>query len=765
MLRGVRSTGPRASGDSMTRLSLLACAAVAPLAFATPVLADDDATPVAELIVTGEIAFRDRTETTAPTLSYGLEYFQRFEPLTAGDAMKRVPSVTFLSDILESDGARLRGLDPGYTQILINGERVPGAGLDRSFYVDRIPAELIERIEVVRSASANRSGDAMAGALNIVLRDSQTMDGGYFRAGAILLNDGRVRETLGGVWSGQAGPGRLLVGASIQGRRNPKEKTSWRYDEPGGTLDNIEIQSDTRNGTDYTFNAAYEVEVGGGDLELSGLFVRTDRLADEDSWEYQDGNIRNQDLVLTNDNNVDITTDNWSLNAKYGHDMFGGRTRFKAGYAVFDDKQDEIEEEYEYLRDSNPFPEDDRFTGDLTKSRLKDKELSAAVEHERELGFATVEFGLQFVDKNRDTDITTDRNRVTIPNPPAVRPTLPGTYGPFLPVPGGVNKIEETRLDPYIMFSGGQDAIRWEAGLRYETTSTKITDETAPVGTGTVETDYQFLLPSAHLRYSLSADDRINASIARTVRRPGFGQLSPAVLLAELGDNDFVGNPDLKPETAWGLDVGYERRLGARGVAGINLFYRDVTDLIEVANTGVVGSEGSGTFLLTPRNSGDGAVWGVEIDLSTPLTMFDMEHTGVFLNYSWLDSDIDDEFGARRFNDQSKYVFNLGFIQDLPDWGAAFGATYRKQGEAFGRIVGEEVTTKYGADLEVFVEKRFGENFVLRLTGSNLLDASKDETFNKFNTLEDQRNRDFDEFEVETEQAGPVFQLVGRYAF
>lgn len=765
MLRGVRSTGPRSSGDSMTRLSLLACAAVAPLAFATPVLAEDDATPVAELIVTGEIAFRDRTETTAPTLSYGLEYFQRFEPLTAGDAMKRVPSVTFLSDILESDGARLRGLDPGYTQILINGERVPGAGLDRSFFVDRIPAELIERIEVVRSASANRSGDAMAGALNIVLRDSQTMDGGYVRAGAILLDDGRVRETFGGVWSGQAGPGRLLVGASVQGRRNPKIKQSFRYDEPGGTLQNIELQTDTRNGTDYSFNTAYEVEVGGGDLELSGLFVRTDRLQDEDSLEYLGGRIRPADLVSVNDNNVDIVTDNWSLNAKYGHDMFGGRTRFKVGYAVFDDKQDEVEEEYEFLRDANPFPDDDRFTGDLTLSRLKDKELSLSVEHERDLGFATLEFGLQFIDKNRDTDVTTDRNRVTIPNPPAARPTLPGAYGPFLPVPGGVNQIEETRLDPYVMFSGGQDALRWEAGLRYETTSSTITDQTAPVASRSVEKDYEFLLPSAHLRYSLTVDDRINASVARTVRRPGFGQLSPAVLLAEMGDNDFVGNPDLKPETAWGLDVGYERRLGARGVAGLNVFYRDVTDLIEVANTGVVGSEGAGTFLLTPRNSGDGAVWGIEFDLSTPLTAFGLEHTGVFLNYSWLDSDIDDEFGARRFNDQSDYVFNVGFIQDLPDWGAAFGATYRKQGDAFGRIVGEEITTSYGADLEIFVEKRLGENFVLRLTGSNLLDATKDETFNKFTTLEDQQNRDFDEFEIETEQAGPVFQLVGRYAF
>jgi len=752
----------------MTRLSLLACAAMSPLAFAAPALAEDDldgATPVTELVVTGQIAFRDRTETTAPALSYGLEYFQRFEPLTAGDAMKRVPSVTFLSDVLESDGARMRGLDPGYTQILINGERVPGAGLDRSFFVDRIPAELIERIEVIRSASANRSGDAVAGALNIVLRDAQALEGGYLRAGAIRLNDGKVRETLGGVWSGEVGPGRLLVGASLQGRRNPKEKLSQRFDKPGGVLENIEVQTDTRNGTDYSLNAAYALPAAGGELEVSGLFVRTDRREDEDSIEYQAGRVRPADLLTLNDNNVDIVTDNWALNAKWSGEMLGGKTRLKAGYAVFRDRQDEIEEEYEYLRDSNPFPEDDRFTGDLTHSRLKDTEVSLQVAHERDLGAARLEFGLQYVDKSRDTEIVTDRNRVTIPNAPAARPTLPGAYGPFLPVAGGLNEIEETRLDPYVMVSGGQGALKWEAGLRYETTRTRIVDQTAPAASRTVENDYGELLPSAHLKYSLTADDRLTASVARTVRRPNFDQLSPANLLAEFGDNDFVGNPQLDPETAWGLDMGYERRLGTRGVAGVNLFYRKVSDLVEVANTGVVGSEGAGTFVLTPRNAGDGSVWGIEFDLSTPLTVFGMENTGVFFNYSWLDSEIDDAFGSRRFNDQSDYVFNVGVIHDIPTWGAAFGATYRKQGDAFGRIVGEEVATSYGADLEVFVEKRFGKNFVLRLTGSNLLNAKKDEIFNKFDTLADQRARDFAEYEVESEQAGPVFQLVGRMAF
>jgi hypothetical protein len=106
---------------------------------------------------------------------------------------------------------------------------------------------------------------------------------------------------------------------------------------------------------------------------------------------------------------------------------------------------------------------------------------------------------------------------------------------------------------------------------------------------------------------------------------------------------------------------------------------------------------------------------GVEFDLSTPLTAIGLDNTGVFFNYSWLDSDIDDTFGSRKFNSQSDYVLNVGFIQDLPQLGGAFGATYRKQGEAESRIIGEEVTTTYGADLEIFVEKRFGK-FTLRLS-------------------------------------------------
>lgn len=756
------------------KLSLLLGCAVAPLALATAAAAQDaepqgPVTALEDVIVTGEPAMRNRTDDVVPTLSYDLDYFQRFEPLTVGDALKRVPSVTFLSDVLESDGVRLRGLDPGYTQVLINGERIPGAGLDRSFFVDRIPAELIERVEVVRSSSANRSGDALAGAINIVLRDAMSLDGGYIRLGALNWNDseyGQWGGTYGAVWGGQFGPGRLLVGANVQDRRNPKNKFSARFDEPGGTLDNVEVQTDVRDGTDYSFNAAYTVDVGPGELELSGAFVRTDRYQDEDSIEYRSGIRNDANLLTLNDNDLDIRTDNLQLRGRYAFDMAGGRTRIKLGYASIDDDQYEFESESEYLRDAVAFPDEDRFTLDSTQVNIEDAETSGAIEHERALSNgSTLEFGVQWNRKDRDTLIAeTPRIRFNVPNAPAPRPAVPA-FGAFAPVPGGEGTIEETRIDPYVMLSGETGALKWEAGLRYETTAATITDETAAPADRVTENDYGFLLPSFSLRFQLSETDRVIVSAARTVRRPDFNRLQPALLEEEFGDSDFVGNPNLQPESAWGFDIGFERRLGRRGVVGLNAFYRDVTDLIEETNTGLVGSAGPGTFIYTVDNVGDGRVWGLEFDLSTPLDAFGMENTGVFLNASWLDSEIDDFMGTRRFNSQSDYVFNTGFTHDIPAWGAAFGATYRKQGDAFARVLAEEVKTTYGADLEVFVEKRVASNIVLRLTGSNLLNASKDEVFDKFGSVADQMARDYDEYELETEDAGPWYQLVMRVAF
>lgn len=771
-------------------LAITAALAAAPASAqdSTPVATDDGTiTSAQDIVVLGSIGYRNRSETEAePVISYDSEYFQRFEPLTAGDALKRVPSVTFLSDVIESDGARLRGLPPGYTQILINGEKVPGSNADRSFFLDRIPAELIDRVEIVRSSSARRTGDAVAGTLNIKLRDGYELDGGYIRAGGLYFDDKEFEPSVGGVFGAPLGPGRILLGGNFQGRHNPKKKLSLRYaneEDANGdptnvpVFDNREDQSDVRDGKDYSFNATYDIKGDTTDLSINGFYVHTDRTEDERSFEYNDrtavnGPVRATppgNLTVDNANVARINQDNYSVNGKLAHRWSAGETSLKIGYAYFDEDRFETEYEVEFDR---ALP---RFTGDQTRSGITDKEFSVRLEHEVALGeTAKLVFGGLWQDKDRDTAITEaprDRYNLTAANRQgydqfARNPTeFARTFGAFGPAIGGLNTIEEKRLDGFVLVEGDMPGVKWEAGVRYETTDLTVDDLTVPAAIQRTTNDYAKLLPSASVKIDVGARGRITASAARTSRRPEFNYLSPATLEAELGDNDLVGNPLLDPETAWGFDLGYEQRLGRSGIAGVNLFYRKVNDLIELTNTGAVGSEGAGTFVYKPLNVGDGKVWGVEFDMSTDLGFLGLPDTGVFGNVSWLDSKIIDQFGKRRFNGQSEYVYNVGLIQDIPSVGVAFGATYRKQGGAFDRTVGEEVRTTYGADLEVFVEKRFGKRFTIRAVGSNLLNGAKREAFDKFDTVDQQNDRAFVEYELEKETAGPVFQLMARYAF
>lgn len=771
---------------------------IAPPAFAEEAAAEEEQPQSShEIVVQAEIGYRNRIDEAVPTLVYGEEYFQRFEPLTAGDALKRVPSVTFLSDVIESDGARLRGLDPGYTQILINGEKVPGTNADRSFFLDRIPAELVKQVEIIRSSSARRTGDAVAGTLNIVLRDAYTLDGGYIRGGGLRFDDGEVKPTAGFYYGGALGPGRVLIGANVQGRYNPKKKTSLRYaDSPENNPDfatedfvNREDQTDTRDGTDYALNAAYGIDGETTDFEISGNYVRTDRTESERSFEFADPTASGRSVgatpagaLLSDNANVnEIDQENYSIAGKLSHDWSLGVTSLKVGYARFQDKQDETEYQIGFGEVDDGEVEvidEPEFEGALTRRRITDREFSVSLDHQFKLGNGIdLVIGGFLQNKDRDTDIAEAEQDDDLPesrhnwNPLSDNPTaLAGDFDDVEAAPGGLNKISEDRKDVFALIEGKSGAIKWEAGVRWENTTVNINDATVNPADARTRIKYDFILPSASIKWDLG-DGRITASVARTMRRPRFDYISPATLEGELGDNDLLGNPLLKPETAWGGDLGYEHKIGRTGVIGVNVFYRKIQNVVELFNTGLPGSEQDEdddditAFIYQPRNTGNGKVWGVEFDLSASLTFLGLPDTGVFGNLSLIDSEIRDEFGKRRFNGQSKYVYNFGFIQNLRDLGAAFGATYRKQGKAFDRSVAEEVTTTYGADLEVFVEKRFGNRFTVRAVGSNLLDGKKREVFNKFDTIEDQRDRDFDEYEIESERAGPVFQLVARYAF
>ena len=765
--------------------NLLACA-IAGL-ISTAALADtaapdpQQARNLDAIVVQGEIAYRDRTPDTAPTLVYGLEYFQRFEPNTVGDMLKRVPGVAFVgSDIMEFDGAQLRGMAGGYTQVLINGKKVPGAGDDRSFWVDRIPAEMVDRVEILRSSSANRSGDAVAGAINIVLRDAYVFDGSYVRLGVNRWHDGEINPTFGAVTSGNALGGRILAGINVQDRYRSKNKRSDRFEDPSmEELVSWEDQVEVKDGRDTSANASYTVEVGDtGRFGIDAFYVRTDRDVTEVSHEveYDDGDVIESNVPGLNP----IDQKNWGISAEYRFDIADGTTRFDLDYARFEDDSSESEEKHEVVNGEWDASEAEALAVDA-----KDAETGFKVSHSRSVGGAIeMEFGMDYHRKKRDIAHTSYEWEADNEGDPVVY-ELDGVIA---------SVIKEKRLDPYLMFSGQRGILSWEAGMRYETTKSDIRYVEDGEVEGTANHDTRELLPSLHLKWDVTDADRISLSLARTVKRPNFNELIPALLDGEYGDNDYIGNPLLDQEIANGIDLGFEHRLGKRGVIGVNFFYRDVADLIELVNTGEPSEDALDSYeddiedlmneenlseeeamallpfepeswLFTSANVGDGKVYGVEFDLSTPLSAFGLDNTGVFLNYSWLQSKIKDFLGERRFNDQARSVYNLGFIQDLPNLTASFGATYRKQGDAFSRILAEEVTIRYGDDLELFVEKRIGDNLSLRLTAANLLDASKDEFFHKFDNQADQIERDYDEYELETEDAGPSYQLVMRWAF
>lgn len=94
--------------------------------------------------------------------------------ITVANVVQRMSGVTIERNN-SGDGqyAILRGMDKRYNYTLVNGIKIPSPDNKNRFVpLDIFPAELLDRLEVSKALTADMEGDAVGGAINLVMKDA-----------------------------------------------------------------------------------------------------------------------------------------------------------------------------------------------------------------------------------------------------------------------------------------------------------------------------------------------------------------------------------------------------------------------------------------------------------------------------------------------------------------------------------------------------------------------------------------------------------------
>ncbi len=806
-------------------LTAASAAMTASLSIHAPAYAQEDPSATSEEL--GEIEVlarrvnaRNRVDVPNPTLSYDEEYFQRFEPLSVGDMMKRVPGVVFSSDIGEYAEPSLRGVGTEYTQILINGRRITGGTNDNTVVVDRIPAELVDRIEIIRSPSSDIDSQGIGGTLNIILKEGAELSGGVYRAGAYHIDGETVPSAF--LSFGDSGE-RVEWGTSFnyQERFNRKIETDLEraFDgegsaEPAFTA--ITEGPDERESTDIAWTGDFRFRPSeGSEWYIGGFYVDTDREelelgrefeAEDDDGELATGTLQyNQSDAFTEENWGLITSyetafgedNSWEIELGYDKTEFASTEQNWEDDLDFDFASigiDTVDDILPFLDQSNQVITDLFAAVPHNAAELRQADLLASVEEtlaedeeikfKTSLGFGGLTLGVEAIDRSRDFSF-----HVFEVEDGVLEEDDSGL---------SVFTADELRLNGYIKWDMefGEN-VTLELGARGEqteldidaTVSAAIADAAADLaalgiiidGNQIESSEDTFELnPSAHFRWDMTDRTIYRFSVARTVRRPSFDQLNPTLLIDD--EESILGNPTLEQETAWGLDTGFDISLDARdAILGINLFYRKVEDKIELdgvpeeVNTVFqesIDEDIEATVWINNPNKGD--LWGAELDFSYPLEFLSLPNMHIFANYTYLDSEIldaNENFPIEhKFSEQPDYVFNVGFDHRIESWGFTWGASYQERGESQGwtNVSAEAKEVRdidYEGNLEVFIEKTLFDRFVIRAAAQNLMDAKLTETERVYESLDQLVNGTPVSVRSLVEEADPAFILTMRGTF
>lgn len=659
-----------------------------------------DAAPIQTVQVRGAAASYDaRRDDTASKTVLDAEEVRKYGDTNIFDVLKRAPGVTVTGNTL-----RMRGLGAGYTQILVNGDRPPPG-----FSLDTLTPDQIERIEIVKAASAEFSMQAIAGTINIVLRKLVVKPQ---RDARIAYN--RTPQSrgvnLGGTWGERIGSlSYFLNGSAWAGSTDFTQTGADRMQDPNGVVTQAR-------------DASY---AGQGPYRGLVLFPRL-------SWKVDDKNELNLSVGLQADssswrgashNDVSVGSfgdPDWIDSANYSsnsHWMYRGEANWVAKVAggkldvtvsgersrsrgdQFND-QTNIDATQEYTRDWDDVQHNSRVfaRAKFSRSIFDGHSLGAGVEasrqdndetrlrHERQTGLAA-------------SDIVED-------------------FDPHVTRLAGYVQDEWNILPAWSMYLGG----RWEG---IETDSAASSDG---VDVADTVSRNHVLSPVLQTLYKLpGGKQQLRLALTRTYKAPTTDQLTARRYVAVENTRftpDSGGNPALKPELANGIDLAYESFWAPGALLALSASQRDIASYIRTR----LDQDADGRWLYQPFNDGDATVRSLQAEIKLPLKLLLEAANGVDLRASV----------TRNWSEVSTVPGPDNRLDAQTPESATFGIDYRKDRLSLGASLAyqqggwvrisdaQSARQQTRKDLDAYALWKLDEHFQLRLSLANILAMDND---------------------------------------
>lgn len=648
-----------------------------------------------------------RKASTASKIVITREEIEKFGDSTLGEMIKRLPGVTTGGRPGRGGDIRMRGMGGGYTQILVNGERMPPG-----FSLDQLPPEQVERIEVLRAPTAEYGTRAVAGTINIVLREALKKKLNEFRAG-FATERGQISPGISWTRNDNFGEGHAynLTVNAMRGER---------IDD----IINDTLTHTVASNSDSLLTSRGRTEDQRSALNLTGRVQfklnATDSLAIQPFIVSTKSSSNTQLLQTTTPqpnpqppgffDQADTDGDNRftmaRLNAQW-QSKLSSDTRVEARGGI-----GRARGESHSVRQERLVGAATRLQDDSNTSRDSNWSALAKISHNLGGDHALVS-GIEGEGTTRHT------NRVTLVN---------GAPQPGLDDFGDDLDASSVRVAAYAQDEWNVGK-QWDfyAGLRWEGITTK-----SSAATYDARNKSSVFTPLAHARYKLDdkGRDMIRASLTRSYRSPQLQDLiaRPTInsqVPHQANTPDRAGNPDLKPELATGFEIGYEHYLTKGGLLSANFFARRITNLMRtVTALETVPWAATQRWVARPQNIGKASTAGVELEARFRLDEYfeGALPINVRSNFSVFTSKVDGIPGPNNHIDgQPKGTANLGADYRLRSVPLTLGASLNwTPSTTIQQTLITETTASRKAVVDAFALWAINTEQSLRLSATNL---------------------------------------------